>query len=876
MKKIISLILCLAILLISSSAVFAAYEKYDEVKGLLGALNVIDVSESDDKIVSRAELVAMCEKAFGLADVDITQKYEYPVYTDVSVEHIYYKEILLAYDMKCITPYSEGKFYPDAPATLDDVVVIVLNFLGCKDLPNYYQDDYLSVYYKIAKNQKLLDNVEINSGTATVKTVCRILYNALFCDFTYDLKNLKKPVSGENILNKVHHIKNGEGVLTSDKFFSVVRELADDNCVIIDGRQYYCGSANYHDYIGKSVCFYYKERPDSRCDEIVYICESNNEVIDLKGEDVEYSSGKIVDISSKRGKTYAIDAKTSVVFNNRLIDSSEYEEAFSYPNSRIRLIDNSKDKKYDVVIIEAAKIIQVDTYNPSTDILTSLQGDAYDLSKYKSVLIESYYGDVIYNRGAINSGMIVSVIDPLDENCAITFKICDKSVVAGIDIVNIDKSEVILDNGVRNKVSAASIYPVSKIVPGNTYTLYYNSYDEIVFAKLEGSTEYKVGFVADLSRRQSLSSILQLKIYCPEDSMAIYDVALNAKYRDKYGDTHKATGHDEIIKVLSESGSYRQPIAYRLNSKKEICEILTLAVPERDDLVFHEIDWLAESSAENKTMKFNKNDNSFGSRMQFTASTKFFVVPNDKFPNIEDSDYMKMGIAYNFLRIGASYTISKDDYYPYAISMEENGFLVDYFYFSYPYDGQKMNRMPAYSIGMVVSTKQAVNENDGGIDLVVTILGNTGQLTDVVYRASDGSHELKDFNGQTVSVGDLILSNRDYDGSLSNTTMQLYYRASDGKFFREAAGSFDYYSAYRIARMIIGEKQNGYCKCTCIRSDGTRSPEVLNFTAAKVFTYDMNKQEAILEGSAMNNVSEDEEVIMILSGGSPTVVIKYK
>ena len=272
-----------------------------------------------------------------------------------------------------------------------------------------------------------------------------------------------------------------------------------------------------------------------------------------------------------------------------------------------------------------------------------------------------------------------------------------------------------------------------------------------------------------------------------------------------------------------------------------------------------------------------KNGLAFGNGNTFLPNDKITrqdIVPNNSFEHPTKDDYMKKSLPQTFLRINGSYDISETGYYPIPITMEENGFLTDYFYFQYPSGVGRLNNLPSYNLNMVMGMKNIYNEATGETEKHLELLTYSGNVTLTQYTTTDDSGELKDLNGETVSFGDIVLCNKTYDGSYQNGTMQLYYRASDGKFFRETAGTFGEYATYRIAKMRVGRKKGNFCECTCLHADNTEVREILDLSGVNVYTYNRNKKTVTKEGQAVNNLSAGDVVLMIMNGGSPSIIIK--
>lgn len=182
MKKIISLILCVAMMCGALTA-FAGFEdvdtkhiNYEAIETLesLGVVNGTSENEYDpNKVLTRAEFATMMVRAIGVEG--FYPSFNCP-FSDVSVNDWYYSYVNLAYDKGIIRGYGDGTFGPADSLTYTQTARIILNILG---YPNNLEWP-IGVDY-VAYELGLYDNVNFGYNTSNVCTrahAAQMIYNA--------------------------------------------------------------------------------------------------------------------------------------------------------------------------------------------------------------------------------------------------------------------------------------------------------------------------------------------------------------------------------------------------------------------------------------------------------------------------------------------------------------------------------------------------------------------------------------------------------------------------------------------------------------------------------------------------------------------------
>lgn len=163
-------------------------QPYDETKDedaieILSALGIIKGYENGEFLpestITRAEFTAMVVRALGIDLVAEDVKGEKNYFFDVSSDHWAAGYILLAVHRGIIQGYGDRTFGPEDKITYEQAVKIVVASLGYTPLA-YEKGGYPLGYLSIARDEKVIRNVEESIGTAITRSnVAQLIFNSL-------------------------------------------------------------------------------------------------------------------------------------------------------------------------------------------------------------------------------------------------------------------------------------------------------------------------------------------------------------------------------------------------------------------------------------------------------------------------------------------------------------------------------------------------------------------------------------------------------------------------------------------------------------------------------------------------------------------------
>ncbi len=185
MKKVLSLVLVIAMVLSSMSFAFAGtFEDvtgdYEDAINTLAGLGVVtgyeDGTYRPDKVVTRAEMAKLMVEILGYGDLVAGAKSNF---TDTQ-GHWADAYIALAAGRNIVVGDGNGKFRPDATVTYNEVLTMIVRGLGYTDDSNELKNMTWPTNFKVkAAELGITDGVKMSTTGADRGGVAQALYNAL-------------------------------------------------------------------------------------------------------------------------------------------------------------------------------------------------------------------------------------------------------------------------------------------------------------------------------------------------------------------------------------------------------------------------------------------------------------------------------------------------------------------------------------------------------------------------------------------------------------------------------------------------------------------------------------------------------------------------
>jgi len=363
--------------------------------------------------------------------------------------------------MTGIIEYGES-FNGNDNISVDDALKYAVITLGYKE----YAENVES-YSKVADSLNLDDGLK-DSGDALITNADArtILYNMLECEpmsatlVGNEIAYVKD--KNETLLSKYRDIQRVYGRVTADDKTSLSEEKGcKEGYIVIDDTEYVYDFESEETFLGKNIEAYVntEKNDDAR---VLYVGERANKNTEIT-VDAEYIEGieddysAIYYLAEDKEKTLKIAPVPKVIYNG--VFYADYETADFMPEvGNIRLVDNDRDGKYDVIFITSYETVIV---------------KAIDTTK-----------KTIYNKYSIEGHIPSLELEP--ENEEIRYSISDgMSMMSFSDIKKSDVLSVAISKSTENKI-------VEILVSGESVSGMLGSIDESEMEIVIDDTTYDI------------------------------------------------------------------------------------------------------------------------------------------------------------------------------------------------------------------------------------------------------------------------------------------------------------------------------------------------------------------------------------------------
>ncbi len=770
MKKIISFVLTLAMLLSAMSMIALAEEEviteeeigtetevepvstadtelYALVKeeaGLVKTLGIMtNVNEDNIKAeIPRGEFVEHVLRFMGLAPAKSSGMQQY--FSDVPEGSEYYDAVTTAAMVGLINGDGNGAFNPGQSIKFNEaikMVVCALDYGAVAEARGGYPMGYLAV----ANDLKLLKGIKLGGfEDITNAEAVKLIFNALNSNAAEKSVSTDSTITMESkdvlYLEDTFDVEKFKGVVTGTQITRQLEGKEYIGWVEIDGNEYEVIASEYfneEELLGLSVYYYVQYdgdvTGDKRDGEIIMISpmDDRNTVIDVMDENIQPSTSvksfKYWDENDKEVVKNIEDA--TVYYNGRnaagYLNSDGSDLRPSHGN--VRLIDNNRDGKIDFVTVESYTEYVVD-YAATTKIVAKYGMD--------DIIIDNRDDIIIVRDGVVIPPDFLGEWESLKVMWAKNgggYIIANGDKVSGI-IESVDEEEIKLSGtvyeyaDVYKEALAAKHYQAHTDKKGATVTIALNEDNEVIgmITTVTETTEY--GYLVKAVDAGGLDPVSKVKIFCMYGSMNVFEcsenIKINGKKQDKSVAEYFSTGdvfNDQLIRY-TKKGDKVTAIFTAEDKTSGVEGVYGLA----DDQQF--------------TMNYQKTSTSWGFVSGTNVLEKQYVITTDMIPTFWIPKDITEDSLFKFYETSSS------------ISGLDKGTEL------YVYDAKLLE--PEYNVftpgALVVKDKKEQDEISSNNPYILSSItnGSTYYVVDIVETTLDGSgsevYQITDINGTVI------------------------------------------------------------------------------------------------------------------------------
>ena len=556
-----------------------------------------------DELITRREYIRILDMLYNeeLADSDVS------MFKDIAPDDKDIKAISNLCARKIIKGITDDKLMPDKFITVEEMLKMSVRVMGYS-----YAEDVGENTFKTASDADILSHVNTSNQTVRRDDMVEIIYNMLTG------KVAKLSMTGpynkeyervkEGVLSITKDIDFAYGIVSDNGFTNIfdIDSRVKMGDVLIGDRVFNVNGTRAADYIGMNCLYFYSEdngesdrieaiSPDTKVSYAV-LSTKNTDFTDIKERQISYYDEK------NREKDIDFNPSTSIVFNGKAIDKqlNELIPDISEFLGRIVAIDNDKDNKYDVVLIDSyiSVVFGGMSENELYDKVTNTKLPIYDVD---TALILSNGARV--NWEDIHESAVIDIYQSANSSGKKAERLIVSTKVLEGNVSSKTNDKLIVNGEEYGIYHGLTDTPVV----GQKFTLYLNTDDQVVrYVNETGDT--KLGY------------IYNIKVFTADDGedSCVVNMLSEENKDEKLFFAENATidgvrikGNNELVNGKNKfkgAGTLpaEKPVLYKTDDDGFITYFDTIrTAADNDHDVFKEI--LPEGAYNNKTIGLTEN-----------------------------------------------------------------------------------------------------------------------------------------------------------------------------------------------------------------------------------------------------------------------------
>ncbi len=788
-------------------------EKYELLKAI-GVYEDAHEMHYFDELLTREQYASILSGFYGVTvEMSESSQEAQTIYSDVPYDKWSAGSIFFLTDRGVMSGYTDGKFRPESPITIEQAVKGIVITLGYEAQANYL-GGYPKGYTNVASQLGIISYNSSYDKNITCGEFIEMLYKTLHTEMQemkgYSEDGIIYEVrEGDLALGRYFDVYIEEGILNVNGGSALAGETPMKKGNVKVGRVKYQSDRDFFEFFGRNVRLYYKQSRDMGVGKALYmtINGTHNAVTTVLAEDITaVSSGKISYLN-KKGRTISVKlpGNVNVIYNGRLKLLYKKEDLMPKVGS-VTLVDANNDSVIETVVVESYLNYYVANSGESGELFVITdKGEKtpvkFDYEKDEVFVLRD--GEEIL-PASIKKGEILSVAaDVMDEKGvkaeASYYKILASDETVRGTITAFGDGEATIKDVIYNLSGDYDMkkYPIKS---GSEGIFYLDIFGNI--AAMSDETEESYAFLVTAGQKKGVNTKVEVKLFSADGRMYVLDCAENIKI-DGYPYAGKANMILDSLSVASasyrektgfvseNSKGYEQLVHYRLNKDNEVSFIDTVESnkgfksAEEDGMNFA---LLLEASPAQNVYYFAKGNTLWG-KIAPIDSTVLFNIPSDLQEEENYSAAKYLDTVDSAENTGTKYmsdiaVFDSDEFY-------RAGALV--------LAGSANNEVQEKELNNMILVEKFVYAMNKDTEAVKAVVG---------YRVKDGTKVTvkpktnKILEDAKIEVGDIMRWSSDTDGNavvIEKTCSPL--GADDGTFLGETAPhkhDFRFYTDFRI------------------------------------------------------------------------------
>lgn len=544
-----------------------------EAIDLLSDLGIFNGYEDNtfkpNNTLTRAEAAAIMVRVLGL-DGDVVKGNT--IFTDVPAKHWASGYINIAVANGIINGMDDGTFNPDAEVTYGQIVKMIVCALGYEPVA-LANGGYLGGGYLYAGSSQVTGFTKGVTSTADAPasraTVAKLIYNALDIDlmgqnsFSTGLNGITYEVlEGKTILTEYLNLTEVDAVITDSyailgnnnlskgeiEIEVLTKDLEDLSGIYLVTKPEMALNLGYR------ITAYVGENDDDEPTVYAVSISDRNVKKAIAGDDIkEITEDEVVVYKNTSGTTsYELDEDLVVLVNGARVDYTLDKFDTDYIEE-LTLINNDKDKAYDVAVVVDYSDIEVEL------LVTDIDYDEYAIEGEDDSIILDFDDEdkiiTIYRNGVaaefkdIKENDVVTLFSS-EDNDIVTIYVSSDTIEGTVEEYDSEEDVYVID-GVEYKLSGGTDTVIKLDEEG---TFYLNAFGRIAFADTEESYSASnyVYILAKGTKTNFSKTTYQVKVMTSAGKIEEYTIKSKPSYNDTKStaeDVYEALAEEDVVRI---------------------------------------------------------------------------------------------------------------------------------------------------------------------------------------------------------------------------------------------------------------------------------------------------------------------------------------
>ena len=452
-------------------------------------------------------------------------------FSDVSPEDWFAGDVAALVGLGLVNGNERGEFCPNDNVTYTDATKILVCALGYSVVAEDaggYPDGYLNIGTKIRLNSGISAG---RDDYLTRGAVALMLYNALDIEImepvSYGQEDLTYGLSGKTFRSLFSLDTNDDavymakGIVTADYYTYLLNPVSEilPGEVEINGRIYNIGNTNTGEFLGMEVEYYYKENGRANPTIISSRVTDETSVITLDAKEIEKLDASALTVFDKeKGKEadYKLSPSIRVIKNYQLLNAPYdfWSTDNLCKNGFVKMIDNTGDKAYDLIVVEDYKSYRV--AKVSENGLYLADNKLFDGSPFVKMDTEDEDAKIILQN---SEGEAITLSDIKEDDVVSLLKSEDKSVIKCVkgkdaiygNLTEMNDEELYIDD----TVYTFDYYYADNVSVGRNVVAYLDFRGNIVEIELDDSDDKNYAYILEAKQMEGISGGFCLQVLIP-------------------------------------------------------------------------------------------------------------------------------------------------------------------------------------------------------------------------------------------------------------------------------------------------------------------------------------------------------------------------